>query len=112
MNRIHKVLVATDFSSDARHAADRAALLCKETGAALELFHAVNVSGLDRLRRLVPGIPNGLEQRAMEERREEISQLGQSLGISTGSRPMSVWASARPFRRLSSAPLTCLRTWL
>lgn len=79
MNRIHTVLVATDFSSAARHAADRAALICKETGAALELFHAVNISGLDRLRRLVPGIPNGLEQRAMEERREEISQLGQSL---------------------------------
>lgn len=80
MIRIYKVLAATDFSSAAGCAADRAAMLCRETGAALELFHAVNVSGLDRLRRLVPGIPNGLEQRAMEERREEISQLGQRLG--------------------------------
>jgi nucleotide-binding universal stress UspA family protein len=79
MNRIQKVLVGTDFSAAARHAADRAAMIGKETNAALVLFHAGNLSGLDRLRRLVPGIPNGLEQRAMDERRAEIALLGQNL---------------------------------
>lgn len=95
MNRLQKVLVGTDFSSAARHAADRAAILCRETRAALVMFHATNLSGLDRLRRLVPGIPNGLEQRAVEERREEISLLGQHLG-SLYALPVTVHVGVGP----------------
>jgi nucleotide-binding universal stress UspA family protein len=68
---------------------DRAALLCSATGAELELFHAVNFVGLDRLRRLVPGIPNGLEQRAIDDRSEELMLLGGSLselhGVQVGT---------------------------
>lgn len=79
MNPMQKVLVVIDFSSSARQAAERAALVCRETGAALELFHAVNLHGLDRLRRLVPGIPNGLEEGAMNESCVDISLLGRSL---------------------------------
>lgn len=79
INPIQKVLAATDFSPSARQAADRAAIVCQETGADLALFHATNLSGLDRLRRLVPGIPVGLEQRAVDDRQEEISLQAQSL---------------------------------
>jgi hypothetical protein len=42
-------------------------------------FHAVNLSSLNRLRRLGPGIPNGLEQRAIYDRSEVLTLLGGSL---------------------------------
>lgn len=85
--RLDRVLAATDFSPSAEHAVGRAAVLCKETGAALSLFHAVNLSGLEKLRRLVSGVPNGLEQRAANEQLEEISLLAQSLLERYGVRP-------------------------
>ena len=40
-NDFGPVLAATDFSAPARHAADRAARLAHETGAALTLMHVV-----------------------------------------------------------------------
>lgn len=89
MNRVRTVLAGTDFSAAAGLAVDRAGLLSRATGAALELFHAVNLSGLNRLRQLVPGIPNGLEQRAIDDRREELMLLGESLselhGVQVGT---------------------------
>jgi nucleotide-binding universal stress UspA family protein len=89
MNRMQTVLAGTDFSAAAGFAVDRAALLSRATGAALELFHAVNLSGLNRLRQLVPGIPNGLEQRAIDDRREELMLLGRTLselhGVQVGA---------------------------
>ena len=70
-------------------------MVCRETGAVLELFHAVNVSRLDQLRRLVPGIPNGLEQRAVETRREEVTQLRQRLASVYGL-PIKVQVGVGP----------------
>jgi hypothetical protein len=48
MNRMRMVLAGTGFSAAAGFALDRAALLSRATAAALELFHAVNLSGLSR----------------------------------------------------------------
>lgn len=89
------MMAGTDFSPAAGFAVERAALLCRDTGAALELFHAVNLSALNRLRRLVPGIPNGLEQRAIDDRYEEITLLGGSLSEVHGV-PVGVNADAGP----------------
>lgn len=44
------VLVATDLSAPARHAAERAARLARETGASLTLVHALPQHALDNLR--------------------------------------------------------------
>lgn len=75
-------------AAGAVHAAHRAALVSKETGAALELFHSTNLFGLDRLRRLVPGVPEGLEQQAIDAGREQLAELGRRLhevhGIAAG----------------------------
>ena len=79
MSQVRRVLACNNFSPAAGYAVDRATLLCRDIGAAPELFHAVNLSGLNRLRRLVPGIPNGLEQRAIDDKCEEITLLGQRL---------------------------------
>ena len=42
MPPLQRVLAATDLSAPARRAAERAALLCKETSAALVLLHVAN----------------------------------------------------------------------
>ena len=44
------ILAATDFSAPARHAADRAARLAAETGAALTLMHVLAGGALQELR--------------------------------------------------------------
>ena len=44
------ILAATDLSAPARHAADRAARLAHEIGAALTLVHALPQRALDDLR--------------------------------------------------------------
>lgn len=88
MDPIRRILAGTDFSAGAGHAAGRAALVSKETGAELELFHSTNFSGLDKLRRLVPGIPEDLEQRVTDDSRAQLASLGRKLneryGVTAG----------------------------
>lgn len=93
--RMRRVLAGTDFSPPAADAVDRAALVCRDAGAALELFHAVNLSGLDRLRRLVSGIPDGMEQQAINIRSEELTLLGRSMSQNHGF-PVDVHVDTGP----------------
>lgn len=79
MNLVRRILAGMDFSAGAGHAAHRAALVSEVTGAALELFHSSNLSGLDKLRRLVPGVPAGLEQQLIDAGREQLAGLGRTL---------------------------------
>jgi nucleotide-binding universal stress UspA family protein len=56
MNQLGPILAATDFSAPARHAADRAARLARETGSPLTLMHVVPGGALQEIRRwLGPG---------------------------------------------------------
>ncbi len=50
MTALRQILVATDFSASARHAADRAARLAHETGARLDLLHVLPGQALQELR--------------------------------------------------------------
>jgi nucleotide-binding universal stress UspA family protein len=50
MTALTTILTATDFSASARHAADRAARLAHETGAALQLLHVLPGEPLQALR--------------------------------------------------------------
>lgn len=88
MDLVRRILAGTDFSAGAGHAADRAGLIARETGAELELLHAPSLSGLDKLRRLVPGIPDDLEQQVIDSGREQLAALGRKLtelhGIAAG----------------------------
>lgn len=55
MTPLNHVLVATDLSASARHAAERAALLSKAQGAALDLLYVANPAPYERLKHaLVP----------------------------------------------------------
>lgn len=88
MSRIKRLLIATDLSAPARHAAERAALLAGDEEGELDLLHVIAAAPLDKLRRLVREIPAEAEQRLIEVTREELSQLSESLsnryGVSAG----------------------------
>ena len=49
MAELKNLLVATDFSSSARHAAERAALIASENGARLDLLHVLYLAALQEL---------------------------------------------------------------
>lgn len=69
------LLVATDLTAMSRHAAHRAAMLARHTGAALELLHVLEAPALLELRRLLGSSENDLEQRIEKQGREALQQL-------------------------------------
>lgn len=79
MSNLRRVLSATDLSAPARHAAERAALVAKETGAALDIVHVLSLNPLARLRRLVAEISPELEQNLLGLAQEEMRELEKSL---------------------------------
>jgi nucleotide-binding universal stress UspA family protein len=79
MNRIQRLLAATDLSAPARHAAERAALVASELGAALELLHVISVAPTDRLRRLLAEAPADLETQVATDASTEVQRLADGL---------------------------------
>lgn len=88
MIKLNRLVVATDLSDPARHAAVRAAMIARETGASLDLVHVASLSPLEKLRRLVAEIPVELEQRILDSTRNEVCELAAALlqqyGVSSG----------------------------
>ena len=88
MPQLHRILAATDLSAPARHAAERAALVSRQTGASLDLFHAADLAPLERLRQLMVFSPIDLEQCVLDAARGKIHDLAAALlaryGISVG----------------------------
>lgn len=88
MTHFKHLLAASDLSAPARHAANRAAMVAKETAATLDLIHVASTTQLAKLKRLVTDIPVGLEQRVIDDAREEMRELAALLlkqhGISSG----------------------------
>jgi nucleotide-binding universal stress UspA family protein len=78
MNPLTSILAATDFSTPARHAADRAARLAHETGARLTLMHALSGSALAELRQWL-GTGHAGEQRLVQETRRTLEQAAADL---------------------------------
>ncbi|MBP7640523.1 MAG: universal stress protein [Thauera sp.] len=75
MTRIDSVLALTDFSAPARHAAERAAMVARDTAAALDLLHVQVPGALDRLRAAFTGLPANFEQTLVDEARRELHEL-------------------------------------
>ncbi|KON80673.1 universal stress protein [Azoarcus sp. PA01] len=96
MNPVKRLLVATDLSAPARHAADRGALVAGEVGASLDLFHVVNVMAVEKLRLLIADVPPETGQRVLDSAREEVRELaayllkhhGVSAGVQVASGPL------------------------
>jgi nucleotide-binding universal stress UspA family protein len=79
MKPIHSLLVATDFSDDARNACLRAAQTAREQKAGLELLHVINRRSLAMLREFFPDAAAGIEANAkteLEKLRAELSVGG------------------------------------
>jgi nucleotide-binding universal stress UspA family protein len=75
---MHSILAATDFSAHARHAADRAARLAHETGAALTLMHVLPGETLAQLRRWL-GAGHAAEQSLLDDARGRLQALAHEL---------------------------------
>ncbi len=72
---VHRILAATDLSAYARHAAERAACVSKDTRASLDLVHVANLALLARLRRLVDATAADMEQRVLDAARTRLDEL-------------------------------------
>ncbi|MBI4293797.1 MAG: universal stress protein [Betaproteobacteria bacterium] len=90
MTRLDRLLAATDLSTPARRAVERAALLSKETRAPLDLLHVADLALLERLRQLMGESTEDLQQRVLDSAREKLRDLAAALlkryGVSVGTR--------------------------
>lgn len=83
MSQLRTILTATDFSPPSRHAAQRAALLARSSGATLALLHTVGGSALADLRRwLTDDSPAALAVEA--DARQRLADLSAELGRAQG----------------------------
>jgi nucleotide-binding universal stress UspA family protein len=73
--KLNNILAATDLSAPARHAIERAALISKDTAAALDLLHVANLAPLERLRQLMGATPADMEQRVLNAARQKLRDL-------------------------------------
>lgn len=84
MSPLRVIVTATDFSAPSRHAAQRAALLARASGAAMTLMHAVGRSALEDLRRWLADdnqAAGAIEADARQHLEELAAELGRSQGI-------------------------------
>src|SRR6185312_10274995 len=80
---LRSLLVATDFSDDAGHAAHRAAVLAAEKGGQLELLHVISRPSLDALRDMFRSHP-GAEATLMDDVRVTLSKMAEDITRETG----------------------------
>lgn len=81
MTSLKAILAVTDFSAQARHAADRAARLAHETGSPLTLMHVVPGGPFAELREWL-GPDHAMEQRLQDDARQRLQQLAADLQAS------------------------------
>ncbi|MCC7151710.1 MAG: universal stress protein [Rubrivivax sp.] len=72
------ILAATDFSTLSRHAADRAARLARESGAALSLIHVTSAGALQELRQWL-GAGHAMEQQLLAGAQAQLAALADTL---------------------------------
>jgi nucleotide-binding universal stress UspA family protein len=89
MSSLRVIVTATDFSAPSRHAAQRAALLARSTGAALTLVHTVGGSALEDLRRWLTDdtrAAGAIEADALKRLQQLAAELGRPDGMDVGTR--------------------------
>jgi nucleotide-binding universal stress UspA family protein len=78
MTALGPILVATDFSAHARHAADRAARLAHEAHSALTLMHVLPGEPLAQIREWL-GAASVPEQKMRDEAERQLRELADEL---------------------------------
>ena len=84
MNPARAIITATDFSAPSRHAAQRAAMLARASGAPMTLTHVIGGSALDDLRRWLSDDAQAtaaIEADAQRQLQELATELGRAQGI-------------------------------
>ncbi|MBX3441076.1 MAG: universal stress protein [Planctomyces sp.] len=87
MDPLKNIIAATDFSTAARHAADRAAIVAGQTSAGLELLHVLKSGLMDRLRSLVGDPSSDWEQRLHQHAETQLKGLAAELTNADGAAP-------------------------
>ena len=88
MSPLRAIVAATDLSAPSRHAAQRAAMLARSTGAAMTLVHAVGGSALDDLRRWMADdsrAAGAVETDARQRLQQLACELSGPLGVAIGT---------------------------
>jgi nucleotide-binding universal stress UspA family protein len=94
------VLAATDFSPAARHAAERAARVARETGTALALLHVLPGGHLAELRRWF-GAGHAMEQQLLADTLAQLQQAAQTLQRERGVPVAALQASGTAFEEIA-----------
>lgn len=84
MNSLARILVATDLSAPARHAAQRAAMLARQLGGALDLLHVLEKDALTELRRLFTQDPE-IERHVRQQAQDALEALASELATEPGT---------------------------
>lgn len=79
MAQLKRLLAATDFSSSARHAAERAALIAREVGVGIDLLHVLSLDPLQDFQRLSTGVEPDLSHALAGAAQAELEALAASL---------------------------------
>lgn len=79
MSPFNRILAATDLSAPARHAAERAAQVSKDTEASLDLLHVANFTALERLQLLMEVASDEMEMQVLDTARERLQELAAGL---------------------------------
>jgi nucleotide-binding universal stress UspA family protein len=80
MTTVFSPLAATDLSAPSRHAAQRAAMLARQSGGKLALIHVLEKDALRELRRLFASNAEALEQTMRAQAQQALAQLAAGLG--------------------------------
>jgi len=90
MTTIRSILAATDFSTDGRHAAERAAMICATAGVPRgEVLHVIESGWLDALRRFIDlpaRVPQSLVTNATQSLKELVATVREHAGIDLAPR--------------------------
>lgn len=79
MSRVNHVMLASDLSAPARHAAERAAFVARDSQARLCLMHVAAQPPLDQLRQLLGVVPPDIGQQIADQARQAMQQLAEHL---------------------------------
>ncbi|MGE0468753.1 MAG: universal stress protein [Nitrospira sp.] len=77
------IIAATDFSDEARHAVERAAIVAKEQRAHLRLLHVISSSALNDLRKLFQ-TSTGAEAKLIDDARRMLNEAAADISVKTG----------------------------
>jgi CPA2 family monovalent cation:H+ antiporter-2 len=100
MVTLKNILAATDLSNSSIHAVERGFLIAKETGSNFIVAHALDLDALSSLRSLLGENITALEQKVLDDAREQLLEL-----VSDPQRNQGVTASLQLERGLATTAI-------